>query len=235
MVVFQYHPEILIHYPHLVGGVIFAQQIRNGPTPQSLQSAYRAEQKATLERIGETPFGEIASIAAWRKAFRSFGVKPTQYRSAAEALLRRLTKHGDIPSINTLVDLANMVSIRYAMPVAAFDTRRLTLPITVGFAEGSEPYTPLGQTEIVHPDPGEVVFTDKTGLVIARRWCWRQSDESAAQPDTTQALITVEAHHGNALVDVEAALNDLLALLGEHAGGEYIYGLLDPRQPSIGG
>jgi DNA/RNA-binding domain of Phe-tRNA-synthetase-like protein len=235
MVAFQYHPEILTHYPHLVGGVVIARQIRNGPTPPSLQSAYRAEQKATLERIGETPFSEIASIAAWRKVFRSFGVKPTQYRSAAEALLRRLTKHGDIPSINTLVDLTNMVSIRYAMPVAAFDTRRLTLPITVRFAEGNEPYTPLGQTEIVHPDPNEVIFTDDTGLVIARRWCWRQSDESAAQPDTTQVIITVEAHHENAQKDIEAALNDLLSLLGEHVVGKYIYGLLGPQQPSIDG
>ena len=39
-------------------------------------------------------------------------------RSAAEALLRRLTKQGSIPSINTLVDIGNLVSIRYALPVA---------------------------------------------------------------------------------------------------------------------
>jgi DNA/RNA-binding domain of Phe-tRNA-synthetase-like protein len=46
--------------------------------------------------------------------FTRFGAKPTQYRCAAEALLRRLAKHGDISPINTLVDIGNLVSIRYA-------------------------------------------------------------------------------------------------------------------------
>jgi len=58
-----------------------------------------------------------------RKLFRGFGVEPTQYRSAAEALLRRLTKQGGLPSVGTLVDLANLVSIRFALPVAVFERR----------------------------------------------------------------------------------------------------------------
>jgi hypothetical protein len=58
--------------------------------------------------------------------FRGFGVDPTQYRSAAEALLRRLIKQGELPSIGTLVDLANLVSIRYALPVAVFDQGGIT-------------------------------------------------------------------------------------------------------------
>jgi DNA/RNA-binding domain of Phe-tRNA-synthetase-like protein len=90
-------------------------------------------------------------LAGWRTAFRRFGVDPTQTRSSAEALLRRLTKKGDIPSINTLVDIANLVSIRYALPVAAFDLRHLKLPITVRFATGSEHYTPLGETGMENP------------------------------------------------------------------------------------
>ncbi len=84
------------------------------------------EQQGTLRRIGDTPLSQIPSLVAWRAVFRSFGVDPTQYRSAAEALLRRLTKKGDIPSINLLVDLGNLVSIRYALPVAVFDTSSLT-------------------------------------------------------------------------------------------------------------
>jgi DNA/RNA-binding domain of Phe-tRNA-synthetase-like protein len=63
-----------------------------------LEAAYRAEQQAVIARIGSRPLSEIESLAAWRSAFRAFGVEPTQYRSAAEALLRRLTKKGDIPA-----------------------------------------------------------------------------------------------------------------------------------------
>ena len=233
MNVFQYHPDILARYPTVVGGVILAQGMTNGPTPTSLQSMYQAEQQATLQRIGSTPLSQIISLAAWRGAMRGFGVDPTQYRSAAEALLRRLTKKGDIPSINLLVDLGNLVSIRYALPVAVFDTRALQGTVTVHFADGSERYTTLGESEVEYPEPGEVVFSDETKLVIARRWCWRQSEDSAANTETHNAIITVEAHHTGGRHDIEAAVEDLLGLLRKYAGGQFTAGILDVQKPVL--
>ncbi|HEX8034074.1 MAG TPA: phenylalanine--tRNA ligase beta subunit-related protein [Ktedonobacterales bacterium] len=233
MTSFRYAPEILTRYPNVVGSVILARDMRNGPAPDGLQSAYRAEQEATLRRIGETPLSQIDSLAAWRSVFRGFGVDPTQYRSAAEALLRRLTKKGDIPSINTLVDIGNLVSIRYALPVAIFDTRAIQQPIAVRFADGSEAFTTLGQSEQEHPEPGEAIFADERGLVVARRWCWRQSEESAAQLDTTAAIITVEAHHERGRNDVRAAIDDLLHLLRTYAGGQLAFEMLDEGHAAI--
>ncbi len=233
MAAFQYDTGILTRYPTVVGGVILAQGMTNGPTPKDLQAAFIAEQQVTLQHIGATPLSQIPSLAAWRSVFRSFGVDPTQYRSAAEALLRRLTKKGDIPGINLLVDLGNLVSIRYALPVAVFDTSSLNGAVTVHFADGSERYTTLGQDELEHPELGEVVFSDDTKLVIARRWCWRQSDQSAAQQETTQAIITVEAHHAEGKEDVDAALDDLLTLLRIYAGGNFICSRLDVTNPVI--
>ncbi len=233
MIVFQYDPAILARFLTVVGGVILAQNMTNGQTPDRLQTMYQAEQQATLQRIGATPLSQIPSLSAWRSAFRGFGVDPTQYRSAAEALLRRLTKKGDIPSINLLVDLGNLVSIRYALPVAIFDTRTLQGSATVHFADGSERYTTLGESEVDHPQPGEVVFSDENKLVIARRWCWRQSEQSAASTETRSAIITVEAHHAAGHRDIEAALNDLLALLQEYTGGNFISAVLDAEHPAL--
>ena len=233
MTVFQYDTGILTRYPTVVGGVILAQGMTNSPAPKDLQAAFIDEQKVTLQRIGDTPLSQIPSLVAWRAVFRSFGVDPTQYRSAAEALLRRLTKKGDIPGISLLVDLCNLVSIRYALPVAVFDTSSLNGAVTVHFADGTERYTTLGQDELEHPEVGEVVFSDDTKLVIARRWCWRQSDQSAAQLETTQAIITVEAHHTQAKEDVDAALDDLLTLLRTYAGGNFFSSRLDASNPFI--
>jgi DNA/RNA-binding domain of Phe-tRNA-synthetase-like protein len=230
---FRYTPDLITRYPNLRAGVILARKVHNGPTPEPLLRAYLAEQQAVIERIGPKPLSEIESLAAWRAAFRLFGVDPTQYRSASEALLRRLTKKGDIPSINALVDLCNLVSIRYALPVAAFDLRDLKLPVTVQFAKGDERYKPLGEAVVEHPEPGEVIFADETGLVIARRWCHRQSEESAAREDTTLALITIEAHHTRAAEDIQAALNDLLALIGEYVSNELQPASLGPERPAF--
>jgi DNA/RNA-binding domain of Phe-tRNA-synthetase-like protein len=233
MIVFQYHADIIERYPHIVGGVIHVEGIRNDATSPGLLSLYHQEQQRTLARVGETPLSEIASIAAWRKVFHDFGVKPTQYRNAAEALLRRLTKQGDIPSINTLVDLANLVSIRYALPIAVFDTRRLELPVTVHFAEGDELFLPLGVSEPENPQPGEVVFSDQNRRVVARRWCWRQSDDSAAREGASRVIITVEGHHAGAKDEVEAALQDLQSLVEEFCGGDAAASLLDCEQASM--
>lgn len=234
MTTFRYDAAILERFPAVTGGVILATGLRNGPTPEPLRAAYLEEQRATLARIGETPLSQLPTLAAWRGAFRRFGVDPTQCRCAAEALLRRLTKKGDIPSINALVDLGNLVSIRYALPVAVFDTRSLTGPLTVRFATGEERYSPLGQPDITeHPTAGEVVFADDAGLVFAERWCWRQSDQSAARDDTTAVVITVEAQHEGARPEIEAALADLLTLLERYAGGQVGSAVVDATQPEL--
>ena len=214
---FRYHPEIIERFPSVVGGVIHATGVHNGPTPARLAAAFRDEALAVRTRIGETPLSEVPAFAAWRKVFRGFGVDPTQYRSAAEALLRRLTKQGELPSIGTLVDLANLVSIRYALPVAIFDQRGISAGTIVRFARGDERWVDLGSSQSEHPEPGEVIFADEAAVVSARRWCWRQSAGSAARDDSTEILVTVEGHHGTADRDVTRALADLEALLVSYA------------------
>ena len=228
---FQYHPDIIEKYTQIIGGVILAEGMSNKVTPLELLELYQKEQQKAIEKIGDTPLSELESLAAWRGAFRGFGVNPTKYRSAVEALLRRLTKKGDIPSINTLVDIANLISIRYRLPVAFFDIRQLQGAVTVKLSDGTERFTPLFQKDVEHPEIGEVVFADEADMVIARRWCWRQSDESATREDTTAALITIEAQHESGRADVEAAMQDVLSLLEKYVGGTYTSAVLSTENP----
>jgi DNA/RNA-binding domain of Phe-tRNA-synthetase-like protein len=216
---FRYDRDILERFPGIVGGVIHATGVTNGSTPSGLAESFAAEQAAVRARIGEMPLSELPALTAWRKVFRGFGVDPTQYRSAAEALLRRLTKQGELPSIGTLVDLANLVSIRHALPVAVFDLARVSGGVTVRLARGDEHWADLGSSATEHPEAGEVIFVDEADAVVARRWCWRQSAESAASDGTTEVLITIEGHHDGASTDVAEALDELEGLLRDHAGG----------------
>ena len=232
---FCYHPDLLTRFPDICGGVILVQELNNAPTPPDLLQAYQTEQRAVLYKIGEQALSEIPSLAAWRAAFRLFGVDPTKYRSAAEALLRRLTKKGDIPSISALVDLCNLVSIRYALPVAAFDAHSLNGPITVQFATGSESFTAHDSPEPELPEAGEVIFRDNAGTVVARRWCWKQSAESTVCLETSSAVLTLEALHANGHADVQKALLDLGTLLDEYVGGKQETALLDRKNPGLFG
>lgn len=233
MTVFRYDAQLLERFPQTRGAIIHARGLQGGASNAELGALYAQEQAATLTRIGAQPLSSLPSIAAWRRCFSAFGLRPTQYRSAVEALLRRLTKSGDIPSINRLVDIGNLVSIRHELPVAVFDVRALQLPVTVRLAAGDERFTGLGEQKAQQPAPGEVIFADTQSLVIARRWCWRQSAESAARADTTEALVTCEAQHADGAAAVAAAQQDLLDLLARFAGGEAYAALLDAGNPAL--
>jgi DNA/RNA-binding domain of Phe-tRNA-synthetase-like protein len=231
---FRYDRDVVARFPTIVGGVLHAVGVASGPSPAPLIEAFTEEQDAVLVRLGSTPLSEVPSLGAWRRAFRAFGVDPTAYRSAAEALLRRLTKQGSIPSINTLVDIGNLVSIRYALPVAVFDLASVAGGLTVRPADGTEAFTDLGSGERQAPEPGEVIFVDEAGHVAARRWCWRQSAESASSATTRDVLVTVEGHHEGNRADVEAAVADLDALIRAHAGPTAVRtGIVDAAAPSF--
>jgi DNA/RNA-binding domain of Phe-tRNA-synthetase-like protein len=62
------------------------------------------------------------------------GLKPTQYRCASEALLRRFRKDGSLPWIHPLVDVCKAASVAYATPIAMFDLDQVTRNLTVRHA-----------------------------------------------------------------------------------------------------
>jgi DNA/RNA-binding domain of Phe-tRNA-synthetase-like protein len=229
--VFSYDDAVLAEFPTIRAGLVHARALVNGPSPAGLVAEYESEQRAVAERLATTSIAELPSIIAWRRVFTRFGAKPTQYRSAAEALLRRLAKHADIPPINTLVDIGNLVSIRYAMPVAVFDLAGVTGAISVRFAAGDEQFTDLGSSASVHPQPGEVIFVDEAGRVSARRWCWRQSAQSATTDATVDAVLIVEGHHEAGAADAKAATDDIVALLGRYQPDSAVHSSqIAPRQ-----
>lgn len=143
------------------------------------------------------------------------GLKPTQYRCASEALLRRLRREGGLPAIHPLVDVCNAVSAAYAIPIAVFDVDQVAGDLTVTYAVGTETYETFGGTTET-PEPGEVIFRDDAGNAHARRWTNRQSALSAIRPDTRCVLIVSEALHDTAPADVNALRTELAGALGQH-------------------
>ena len=168
---------------------------------------------AAQAKLGSGAESELPEIQAWRRAFQKMGLKPTQYRSASEALLRRFRKEGSLPAIHPLIDLCNAVSLAFALPIAVFDLAKVEGSLEVRHATGQERYlTFSGETE--HPDPGEVIFADQAGNAHARRWTNRQSGLSAVRDDTRAVLIVAEALHDTAHADIArlaATLSDAIA------------------------
>jgi len=206
---FQHAAALWRDFPALVPGVLYAEGITADVPADTCR--YEATAKARLARGPEAEFPEIQ---AWRRAFARMGLKPTQYRCAAESLLRRFRKEGSLPRLHPLVDLCNAVSLAFAVPVAALDAAEIAWPLEVRYAEGDENYLTFGgDTE--HPAPGEVIFADQARQAHARRWTNRQSGRSAVHADTRAVLIVAEALHEQATDDI-AALTATLATEVSH-------------------
>ena len=210
---FQYDDTVVKRFPSIRAGVVHASGLINNGSPTALTEICGDAQMAALQRVETLPLIEMPSIRAWRDVFHSLGVKPTKHRVAVEALLRRVHKGGTVPSINTLVDIGNVIALRYALPVAVFDLAAIEGVLSVKFAKGTESFLELGADEPSSPENGEVVFVDEQGTVAARRWCWRQSATSAAKAETEDALFVIEGHHESASDDATLAANDLCRLI----------------------
>ena len=211
--IFQYDNAVVARFPSIRAVVVHASGLINGDSPTALTEICSEAQMFALQRLESLPIAEMPSIRAWRDVFHALGVKPTKYRVAVEALLRRVHKGGDVPSINTLVDLGNIIALRHALPVAVFDTASIEGVLSVMFAQGTESFVELGADGPSSPEIGEVVFIDEKGAVAARRWCWRQSATSAASATTADALFVIEGHHESASEDATQAANDLCELI----------------------
>ncbi len=195
---FQHSGEIWRDFPELIPGVAYADGITPGVTADDRVAQFTA---IASSRLAAVPESELPEIRAWRRAFTRMGLKPTQYRCASEALLRRFRKEGALPQLHPLVDVCNAASAAFAIPVAVFDVAQITRCLEVRYAAGDEDcLTFSGETE--HPAPGEVIFADQAGNVHARRWTNRQSGLSAVRAQTATVLIVAEAMHDSAPSDV---------------------------------
>jgi DNA/RNA-binding domain of Phe-tRNA-synthetase-like protein len=207
---FQHSARLWGDFPALVPGVLYAEGIDRDVEVGARADRFAAVAKA---RLADGPESELPEIQAWRRAFTKMGLKPTQYRCAAESLLRRLRKEGSLPPLHPLVDLCNAVSLAFAIPVAVLDAGQVAWPLEVRYAAGDEDYLTFGgDTE--HPAAGEVIFADHAGRAHARRWTNRQSGRSAVRDSTAAVLIVAEALHDSAASDVPELIAALTAELG---------------------
>ena len=234
---FGYDPALVEQFPTVVGGAIHAVGVTNGPSPAALVAAFEAEQPAVLARIGDN--AALGDPDAHRLAA---GVSRVRRRPDRLPIGRRgAPPTADQAGLDPVDQRARRPrqsrrASATALPVAVFDQRALTGGTTVRFAAGDETFTDLGSGEREAPEPGEVIFVDEAGLVCARRWCWRQSAESASGPDTTEILVTVEGHHEGAHADIEAAIRDLETLIGTYTRPSAVASaILDASAPTFAG
>ena len=204
---FRHTADIWQDFPQLVPGLLVVEDIQPGVDVEvRLQPWF----ERARQRLGQGPESQLPEIGAWRRAYSQMGLKPTKYRSAAEALLRRFKREGDLPRLHPLVDLCNALSLAFALPVAVFDLAQVEGFLEVRRAGGNEKYLAFSGA-VETPPPDEVIFADEANHVHARRWTFRQSRQSTISAATSRVLIVSEGLHETAAEDVPTLIEALAA------------------------
>ena len=122
--------------------------------------------------------GELGPIDRARQLYRKFGVDPTRTRPSSEALLRRMKKGEPFPRVNSLVDVANAMSVQLQVPVGLYDMEKAVGDeLVVRLGQEGEGYEGIGK-ERVNVE-GRICVADARGA------CGNPSSDSARTMITT--------------------------------------------------
>jgi len=93
--------------------------------------------------------GEVGAVERARELYRRFGTDPTRMRPSSEALLRRLKKGEPLPRINSLVDVANAMSVQLQVPVGLYDLGKVKGgELVIRLGTDGEKYEGIGKERV---------------------------------------------------------------------------------------
>jgi DNA/RNA-binding domain of Phe-tRNA-synthetase-like protein len=123
--------------------------------------------------------GSTGDLSRARALYRKFGIDPTKTRPSSEALLRRLKKGEPMPRVNSLVDVANAMSIQLQVPVGLYDLdKAIGEELTIRLGRDGESYTGI-RKDIVN---------------VAGRLCVADAKGPCGNPssDSERTMITID-------------------------------------------
>jgi DNA/RNA-binding domain of Phe-tRNA-synthetase-like protein len=190
-------------------------------TERALNTKVDADDPASNERI-----------KSWRDAYRLFGAKPAKFRSSIEGMVRRVLNNNELPAINTVVDIGNILSIRHIITAGAHAIDVVTGDISLKRASGEESFTPFGTDITEKTEPGEIIFTEGKNCLV-RRWSWRQAEHTSIKNSTTAFEMNIDGLPPVTREETESICIEAMELIKRFCGEKAGYKILDPDNPKM--
>lgn len=131
---------------------------------------------------------ENEQIAAVRGLQKSFGFDPTRYRPSSESLLRRVLKGQGLYQINTAVDVNNLCSLEFLLPMCSYDLHNVKGQVRVRIGEPGEDYPGIGRQ--VFQAENKVIIADDSGIMGSTV---SDSERTKVTTATTDILLAIYA------------------------------------------
>lgn len=152
----------------------------------------RAAQDIAARSINTEVLGEEKEVKEWREAYRTFGVKPKDYPSSIEALLKRAAKGKLIQTGIPSVDLYCYISLIARSPMGAYDLSKIKGNLAIRRSKQGEEFFAIGEKEPWYTPEGMVVYSDDTRVLC---WAWnhRDSNYSCLENGTERAIFFADS------------------------------------------
>lgn len=222
--------EVFKLFPELLVGILVVKNCDNSNQNPEIVQLMRKTEKEVLSYPNIDPVNDHPKIAAVREAHRTFGNNPKKNPPSVQSIVRRVIKGGQLPSINPLVDLYNIISLKHIVPAGGEDIDACGGDIVLARAGGSEEFIELGSFENNPPEAGEVVYKDEKG-VICRKMNWREGERTKLTEHTKNAVLVIEALPPVSCGELESALSELKELVLEYCGGETGQEVISVNEP----
>lgn len=210
-------PAVWSRLPGLRLVLLVANGLDNG-TARPMVGEALAERQAILRAAwAQAEPHTHPYLARWREILRQLGAEPDRHVVSIEALVRRALGDRPVTSINPLVDLVTVVSLRYLVPVAGWDLDQLGAEPTLGFTTGTERFVSLGTAGWEPVGAGELAYLSKAE-VIARHFVGRPSEHGKITASTCRALVVVAIPAGRAPNLGSRIREALVGLMATHFG-----------------
>lgn len=227
--------DIFLKYPGYRRAVVVVVGADNRGEDEGLLSELRKAEAAVRENPSMADCRDVPRISSWRSVFQTMKINPNKYPPSVANLIKRTRKGADLPFVNKLVCVFNIISLRHGIPCGGDDLSAVVGDLRLGFATGDETYVPLGQPGVVeHPEKGEVIYFDQgNGDVFCRAWCWKNGDRSKILPETSDVAINLEGMPPVSGEELVSIAEDLSEMVGRHCGGRASVHLLTEDDPIL--
>jgi len=232
MSTFHVHHTIFDRFPQYTVGVVVATEVRNRRQDSEISRFLSHTLDSVSGRRDSQDPRNHPAVAIWREAFLTLGVNPNKYPPSLEALMRRVLKNPELPSVNAVVDLVNALSLQYELPMGAHDLSRLRGDIWVRPALPDDRFLPIGSLEEEPVPLGEIVYATDS-WVRTRRWIWRQSEWSKVTEDSTRIFFPIDAWDPATIDAARLAQETLADWLRRHFQADVFLDWVNRDNPSV--
>ncbi|MCJ7747687.1 MAG: hypothetical protein MUP27_08080 [Desulfobacterales bacterium] len=229
---FSIQKELFDILPDLTIGMVAAMDVDNTRPSGEIetlvsQAIEEMKRDFIVDKAQEHP-----RIKPWRTAFSKLSISGSKFPSSIESMAKRILRGDPFPRINPLVDLYNSLSLRYLVPMGGHDLNTIKGNIYLKFAEGWEPFTPMGGGETMIVPKAELVYRDDQE-VLTRNWVWRQCEKDKATEKTKNIFIPIDVLGEVGREHAEEIARELSELIPRYLGGTLFSAILNKEKPSV--